>query len=257
MALDLDALDRGELPNKTYGSVDGEHGVRDLPGPPRGDGMVKINRTPLLFVNERPKADRYVYVLLRDLTRLDAEAGRVGKEWYDGIRLELTVDRGSAFITTLKAKIASYNGRPVDTFYADGAERGSITPEQATRYAANEARRDAPAYDDIVDGNYAIQADGQKTHFYRISRKEGKGKYAGETFLNVAERASDTLFRIYDRKRKTEILNAIRTAGPVPSRLMFAERLGRCWNCYKSLTDEDNPYKIHGLGPDCGPKVMG
>lgn len=267
MALDLDALDRGELPNKTYRAVDGEHQAADrLRRVHQADARTTPGAPEPLFIAARPRADRYVYVLLRDLTKLDAVAGDAGRVWYERHRHELTVTDGSTWINRLKAKIASYKGRPVaapapvDTFYADGAERGSITHAQATRYAANAARRDAPAYDpydDILDGNYAIQADGEKTHFYRVSRKEGKGQYAGRTFVNVQERASESLFRIYDRARRTTILNDIRTAGPEASRLMFAERLGRCWHCFLALTDEDNPYKIHGLGPICGPNVMG
>jgi hypothetical protein len=30
-----------------------------------------------------------------------------------------------------------------------------------------------------------------------------------------------------------------------------------CWHCFKDIGDETNPYKPHGLGPVCGPKVMG
>lgn len=247
MAIDLDALDRdydnGTLVNRMYRAVDGEHGVRDLPGPPRGDGM--IHTGPDVFIEVRPKADRYVYVLLRDLTRLDADAGAAGHTWYEANRPTMTVANGSKWIDRLKAKIASYAGLPV------------VAPAPVTTPLPAPGKMAYDAYQDIVDGNYAIQADGQKTHFYRVSRKEGKGQYAGRTFLNVQERASDGLFKIYNWGTRQQILTAIRTAGPEASRLMFSARLGRCWNCYKSLTDEDNPYKIHGLGPDCGPEVMG
>src|SRR6188508_1762759 len=46
---------------------------------------------------------------------------------------------------------------------------------------------------DIADGNYAYLYNG-KTHFYRVVRVEGKAKWAGRTFVNVQERASDELY---------------------------------------------------------------
>jgi hypothetical protein len=109
-------------------------------------------------------------------------------------------------------------------------------------------------YADIVDGNYAYSYNG-KTHFYRVTRQEGKGKWAGRTFINVQERASDELFRIYDYAMKKAVLTTIRENGIKECQKIFAEKLGRCWRCGKTLTDEFNPYKDQGLGPDCGTKV--
>lgn len=109
-------------------------------------------------------------------------------------------------------------------------------------------------YADICDGNYAYLYNG-KTHFYRVTRVEGKGKWEGRTFINVQERASDELYKVYDYNMKKSILAEIRNQGIETSQKMFAERLGRCWRCGKTLTDEFNPYKSQGLGPDCGTKV--
>jgi hypothetical protein len=109
-------------------------------------------------------------------------------------------------------------------------------------------------YADIIDGNYAYAYNG-KTHFYRVTRQEGTGKWSGRTFINVQERASDELFKIYDYGMKKAVLTEIRKVGISTSQKLFAEKLGRCWRCGKTLTDEFNPYKSAGLGPDCGTKV--
>lgn len=110
-------------------------------------------------------------------------------------------------------------------------------------------------YTDVVDGNYAYIYNG-KTHFYRVTRETAKyGKWAGKTFIKVQERASDQLFKIYDYKMKQAILSEIRKFGISESQKFFAEKLGRCWRCGKTLTDDFNPYKDQGLGPDCGTKV--
>lgn len=112
-----------------------------------------------------------------------------------------------------------------------------------------------PNWDDITDGNYALPYNG-KTHFYRVSRREGRGKWAGRTFVNVQERASDELYRV-EFKRGLAIMHSIREYGVEKAHLLFSTELGQCWHCLKSLTDDTNPYKVHGLGPVCGPKVMG
>lgn len=109
-------------------------------------------------------------------------------------------------------------------------------------------------YEDIANSNYAYEYNG-KTHFYRVSRSQGKGKWAGQIFVNVQERASDDLYKIYDYGMKKAVLSKIREIGPEACRIMFAERLGCCARCGKTLTDEFNPYKSIGLGPDCGTKI--
>ena len=121
---------------------------------------------------------------------------------------------------------------------------------------ASSPSKGAPNWDDIPDGNYAFEYQG-KTHFYRVSRKAGKGKYTGRTFVNVQERASSVLYRVDDYKRRAAILRSIREKGPEACGLLFAERLGKCRFCFEDLTDEDNPYKVRGAGPVCGPKHLG
>lgn len=122
-----------------------------------------------------------------------------------------------------------------------------VAPSQPSSPQAN--------WDDITDGNYALPYNG-KTHFYRVTRRDGKGKWVGRTFVNVQERASDELYRV-PFKRGLAIMHSIREYGVKESHLLFSTELGQCWHCLKGLTDENNPYKPHGLGPVCGPKIMG
>jgi hypothetical protein len=84
-------------------------------------------------------------------------------------------------------------------------------------------------------------------------------QYAGRTFLNIQERASDELFPVRGSwTARRAILDCIRHVGPAAAHLLYADKLGACWRCNKTLTDDTgNPYRVYGLGPDCGPKVMG
>lgn len=114
------------------------------------------------------------------------------------------------------------------------------------------------SYDDITDGNYALVDPDGKNRFYRITRKGGKGQYAGRTFINIQERASEELFPVRGAwARRAAILDRIRTAGVEASHLLYAQLLKRCWHCHTELTDNTQPYHRFGLGPYCGPKVMG
>lgn len=133
---------------------------------------------------------------------------------------------------------------------------------QELRAAARTAPVAAPAkptydaYDDITDGNYAIVREG-KTHFYRITRSKGRGQYEGRTFINIQERASDALFPVRGSwPVRRAVLDGIRTAGVDAAHLLYADRLGMCWHCNRTLTDDvHNPYRRYGLGPICGPKM--
>jgi hypothetical protein len=144
--------------------------------------------------------------------------------------------------------------------FADGRKVIEWLKGQAKAVSGTPSQPSAPqapnTWEDITDGNYALPYNG-KTHFYRVSRKAGKGKYEGRTFVNVQERASDMLFRIDNRARQVAILHSIREYGAEASHLLFAEVMDSCWHCFKDIGDETNPYKPHGLGPVCGPKVMG
>jgi len=110
----------------------------------------------------------------------------------------------------------------------------------------------------LPEGNYAVPGkDGGKTRFYRVSHKEGKGKWAGTTFVNIKERASDDLYDMASKSAEAAAKWAILDYGYERSRLLFSEKYDACWHCFRGLTDEDNMYKVYGLGPVCGPKIMG
>lgn len=160
----------------------------------------------------------------------------------------------SAWIGKLIEKNRALRTAPITAPGADYVGQ----PSYANAAPAAPAKPAFDAYDDVTDGNYAIIRSG-KTHFYRITRKQGRGQYAGRTFTNIQERASEQLFPVRGAwGLRKAILDEIRRAGVAASHLMYADKLGHCWRCNLALTDDTgNPYRVYGLGPDCGPKVMG
>jgi hypothetical protein len=95
-------------------------------------------------------------------------------------------------------------------------------------------------FSSIPDGNYAVRVDGV-VKFYRVST--GRNGYK-----NVQVRASDELFMKFG-KAGIAILHQIVEAGLVESQMLYANELGRCWRCGKTLTDEVS--RDRGMGPDC------
>lgn len=102
----------------------------------------------------------------------------------------------------------------------------------------------------VPDGRYAVPLE-DKTHFYVVKLAHPK---AG--FRWVKEQASDELFKMYPNQQEAA-LKAILEYGLEKAGLLYGERLGQCRNCGRGLTDDDNPYKPYGYGPECGPKKMG
>lgn len=105
----------------------------------------------------------------------------------------------------------------------------------------------------VPNGGYAVELEG-KTHFYVVKNAKTP---AGRKFRTVRERASDTLHKMY-KNQQVAALRAVLEVGLEEARMTYSTRLGACWKCCRSLTDDTgNPYRVYGLGPDCGPKVMG
>lgn len=206
----------------------------------------KVDSRPFADDEGQPsEAQRALIVKLVDeLITLDPSKGQQAAEYTVRMTANKAWKRGRGANTS----------RWIDTLItAVKHERSQPAPIAA---AASKPAFDA--YDDVTDGNYAIVRAG-KTHFYRITRREGKGQYAGRTFINIQERASEELFPVRGPwAQRKAILDGIRSAGVQASHVLYAEKLGHCWRCNLALTDDTgNPYRVYGLGPDCGPKVMG
>lgn len=104
-----------------------------------------------------------------------------------------------------------------------------------------------PSTPQVRDGYYAITEGYDKPHFFRVKN----GRKPGVVFLD--EQASDDLFPVRNRTRRTEILATI-AKDPAKAMALYGELIGRCARCHRVLTDHKNPYFHMGLGPECGSK---
>lgn len=126
------------------------------------------------------------------------------------------------------------------------ATKGEVDSLKNFYFALPWPKKEAPA---VPNGRYAIKLETQdKLHFYRV-----KAGYKAGVFF-VDEQASDEFFPVHNAKHRAEILAEI-AKDPEAAGLKYAEEIGQCRRCGRVLTDENNPYKDQGYGPDCGGKI--
>lgn len=176
----------------------------------------------------------------RDLTcEISATTRRTAQAVMDGERVSFEAAR-SALDEMTKLP---YKRRETDADSPQG-EQGTRTKDSGlvARIKALKAL--------VPDGRYACKPDGvgqDKLHFYLV--QIGK---TGHVF--VKEYASDTLWPVSFPSYEV-ILGQIVRDDPEYAGVLFGREYGHCRRCGRGLTDENNPYREMGYGPDCGAKL--
>lgn len=165
----------------------------------------------------------------KDTTALDVREGEIMMDVMDGKQVS------AAEIATLIAKLLKCSRK--------GTPEAAAAP-QGGAYAAQVRALKAQ----VPDGRYAANIAGSKVRFFLI--KEVKG------YVKISEYASDTLYpRTWGEY--VGILAQVIGDGIEAAGRRFGDEMDMCRKCGRDLTDEDNPYKGYGYGPDCGPRAMG
>ena len=216
----------------------------------RSAASARPGRVDPLFIATRPRADRYVFVLLRDLTALDAEAGRVGRAWYEGKRETLTVDEGSDWINRLKAKIEDVKRNPGKANVVESiapapkpkanvwAEWRAIAGELAGMGGTHGARFAIDTEPDAVN----------RIAFWWISPGRMEGRYnirqviggQGPVYVRMGPEAMVAIGR------------KIIAAGAEDAMRRYGREIGECGHCGRTLTNDAS--RAAGIGPVCAVK---
>jgi len=97
----------------------------------------------------------------------------------------------------------------------------------------------------IAEGYYAVTRNGA-IYFYKVV--EGKGRWAGRTFVNRFK--SDEELRV--SRTESDDVRRLIAADPEAARMLFARELTRCYVCGRMLTDDES--RELGIGPVCREK---
>ena len=191
------------------------------PGNGYGHGRPQIQR-----MMTQPQKGK-IYWLLK---QVPAAVAATARPWFEERLDTLTAAQASDVITRLKA-------------HAAAAPEASETPVEA----ATPARRTFTPLT-LPDGYYAIVTDG-KTHFYRMSTYKNRD---GQERRKMQEQASDELH--YVRwPNAIHIQDLINAAGVAESQKLYADELGQCYICGRTLTDDES--RARGIGPTCAKKI--
>lgn len=230
------------------------------------------NIAPDRFIERRPKADRLVYILLRELTEINPDAGRAGHAWYEAHRLELTTQAGSDWIFRIRAKIAEGAPAPVSTVvrptdHVCGCGCGKavhamtpVTTAPSTPVVTSpwsEFRRlahDVLAAVDATDtgARFAVanaQPNDNDLGFWVIVNRPRPGTTAPMYYLNQYIGGQGPVRVRMTPDAMTTILRRIMDAGPREAMLRFGLEIGSCGDCGRSLTNATS--RREGIGPKC------
>lgn len=104
---------------------------------------------------------------------------------------------------------------------------------------------------DIPAGYYATAREHGNDLDFWLVQKPQEGQWAGRTFIKRilgGHEPTRITFNV-----QLDAARAIRRDGFEKAAKMFAEKLGRCYRCGRTLTDETS--RSLGIGPDCRTKV--
>lgn len=177
-----------------------------------------------------------VWALLANLKRLDHTTWETASGWITANIDDVTVftmEMASKTIDRLKLRIEEAGNRPV-----------SAPP--APTFTAPAQRTPRDKFPTVPDGYYAVPTEEGPLGFYRVST----WKTSGDRKVQV--QASDNLFPIKGYKAADAILEKIRNITAEVAGKRYADELGNCWRCGRTLTDEDS--RARGIGPVCANK---
>jgi hypothetical protein len=243
---------------------------QSLPGDKRGaNAYITASEVELVFANVQAAVDYELALRIEAGKRRDAEIlhgdpnycrgcakGWRGAKWH----------RDSCPVKTGREEMVWHGGRwtresqvPAEVAYAHGAAQTPVAPrpqlsgEGNTWGPVNELRnavKEHLHYENKLggrhkrEGRFAVVVDGA-TKFLRIKLMLN-GNYAGRVFVD--SQASDDYFPVKAPATLTAYLAAV-LVDPVAAAKLYADELGVCSRCGRTLTNDES--RAWGIGPEC------
>jgi hypothetical protein len=178
-----------------------------------------------------------IRALLSNLRRLDESTWAKASEWID-VNIDnptvFTMEIASKTIDRLKLRIEEAGNRPVSA--PSAAYVAASTPTLYVRTARD-------PFADVPDGYYAVTAEEGHLAFYRVSTCKTSGD------RKVQVQASDELHLVRGHKATDAILFKVRELTAPVAGKRYADEIGNCWRCGRTLTDAES--RANGIGPVC------
>jgi hypothetical protein len=250
MALDLDKIDAMDVLARAHTNN------------PR---VARATTPAALFITTRPKADRLVYVLLRQLAELDADAARVGREWYDAVRDGLTVDKGSDFITRIRGKIADAvtASTPTDRINAALAVNPHLNAiaDRPVVVPPATPRTDPGVWSTwraLADELAKVGGHPSGTRF-AIDNIDQSGNDVSFWWVSVSVKGFAKIRQVIGGQGPVDVRmtpeamirigNRIKDAGAHAAMIRYGQLIGSCGDCGRELTNAES--RRLGIGPKC------
>lgn len=170
-----------------------------------------------------------IRALLATLRGVNFDVWQQASVWIDANIDSLDKGMASKTIDRLKLRIAEVPVAPTSQ------ELETVT-NNIHRFVARDKFADVP------DGYYAVTAEEGHLAFYRVSTwKSGDRK--------VQVQASDELHQVKGHKAADAILAKVREVTAPLAGKLYADEIGNCWRCGRTLTDAES--RARGIGPVC------
>jgi len=195
-----------------------------------------------------------VMALLSDLRKVAPDVWEKASPWCNENMDKFTMGEISAVIDRLKLRVAEAVRRVTESFDPEpadhepkpagsilGSMRVSADSARAWQQPSGNYQRDK--FEDVPDGYYAVATEAGPLGFYRVSTWKDSGN------RKVQVQASDELHPVKGRAVADSILAKVREITPPVAGKTYADHLGNCWRCGRTLTDETS--RAMGIGPVC------
>lgn len=237
-----EAQERGRLMARLQKSQDEAARRLSRPGGPAGP----------LFIHARPKGDGLVWVLLRQLTELNPDAGTAGRKWYEDNRENLTVDQGSEWINRIRAKIAE---GAVTAPIGNVNEALNVTRKGNAWATWREVAAEVWSHGGPRGTRFAVPTDDgaiNELAFWWITKGRGDD---GRYFLRQVIGGQGAVRVRMTPEAMTAIARKAITIGVGEAMATFGREIGSCGACGTELTNDES--RALGIGPECRRKGRG
>jgi hypothetical protein len=192
-----------------------------------------------------------VMALLSDLRKVAPDVWKEASPWCNERMDKFTMGEISSVIDRLKLRVAEAVERmakepaPAPEAKPAGSIMGSmrVSPDSARAWQQPGNNYPRDKFSDVPDGYYAVLTEAGPLGFYRVSTWKDSGN------RKVQVQASDELHPVKSRAVADAVLAKVREITPPVAGKTYADHLGNCWRCGRTLTDETS--RAMGIGPVC------